>query len=312
MPSDSKVHGVLVTFRRSAILAETLGRLAKQTRRLDTLVVVDNDSVNGESQNVVMSNLDAAENVEYLASPSNLGPAGGLSLGASHIQATAKPSDWIMFLDDDNPPRTEVGVEEVVAFAEEMALRDRNTAGVGLVGARFDYKEGRIVRLPDRELRGPIEVDHIGGNQLPCYRVSAMREVGLPDTQLFFGFDDLEYGLRLSEAGRRLYVRGDLWAREREFYGRRGRDKAEGRRIGPIGWRDYYSIRNLVWILRSRGHHLGAARVIVRSVIGKSVYSLSGKPHAALAHLRQGLHASFDAYTGRMGRTIEPDSDKYG
>ena len=41
--AGAALHGVLVTYRRPAALAEMLDRLGDQRRRLDTLVVVDND-----------------------------------------------------------------------------------------------------------------------------------------------------------------------------------------------------------------------------------------------------------------------------
>ena len=41
------LHGVLVTYRRPVEVAEMLRRLDDQVRRLDTLVVVDNDPAAG-------------------------------------------------------------------------------------------------------------------------------------------------------------------------------------------------------------------------------------------------------------------------
>ena len=43
MSVTPRLLGVLVTFRRPEDLGETLHRLAEQDRKLDTLVVVDNE-----------------------------------------------------------------------------------------------------------------------------------------------------------------------------------------------------------------------------------------------------------------------------
>jgi glycosyltransferase involved in cell wall biosynthesis len=305
MSGNAALNGVLVTFRRPAALCVTLKQLAEQTRRLDRLVVVDNDADPRVSA-VVAENDDAAGSVEYIAAPDNLGPAGGLALGTSQVLRSADDSDWIMFLDDDNPPRTADMFSEITAFAGEVLRQDPDMGGVGLIGARFDVRTGLSVRVTDQELRGPVQVEYVGGGQLPCFRAAAMRDVGLPDPRLFFGFDDLEYGLRLRAAGRQMYVNGELWHRERCTYGLIGIDRSPSRTIKSLGWRDYYSTRNLVWILRSNRRHTAAARVVGRRVLAKAIYNLPRSPLTAWAYVALGTRATFDAYAGRMGRTIDP------
>lgn len=307
--SEYAVHGVLITFRRPSELAGMLACLAAQGRKLNSLIVIDNDG-DRRIEALVKDGADAANLVQYIPAPANLGPAGGLALGATHVLREANDSDWIIFFDDDNPPRTPNSLAEITAFAEEMLRRDPDLAGVGLIGARVDIRTGLGVRLPDEALVGPIEVDYVGGNQLPCLRVAAIRDVGLPDPRLFFGFEELEYGLRLRSAGRRLYASGELWRREREAYGRQALDPRPARTVRVPSWRDYYSTRNLVWILRRNRSHLGAARVALRRAIVKPLYSLPYQPRAALAHLALGIRATFDGYTGRMGRTVEPATSK--
>jgi GT2 family glycosyltransferase len=253
-----------------------------------------------------MANIDVAKRVEYLAAPENLGPAGALALGAGHLLHTADDADWVMFFDDDNPPRTTEGVSEIADFADEVLRQDPRTGGVGLVGARFNIRSGLMARIADQDLSGTVPVSYIGGGQLPCYRVATIRDVGLPNPRLFFGFDDLDYGLRLNAAGWQLYINGNTLARERHIYGLIGADKSPNRAIQSVGWRDYYSTRNIIWILNSRHHHIAAARVIARRIIAKTVYNLPCSPRLAWAHFTLGVRAAFDAYTGRMGRTIDP------
>ncbi len=305
MVEGAALYGVLVTFRRPRDLGETLRRLADQTRRLDTLVVIDNDA-DPRAREVVSATVRVAGRVDYVPAPQNLGPAGGLALGLLHVLRTADDADWVMFFDDDNPPRTAEGVSEIVQFAEEVVRRDPDMGGVGLVGSIFDVKSGRTTRVSDADLSGAIPVAYIGGGQLPCYRAAAMREVGPPNAKLFFGFDDLDYGLRLQAAGKNLYINGDLLARERRIYGLMGTDKSPSRRITALGWRDYYSTRNLIWILLQQHRRIAAVRVIVRRIVAKSAYNLLRSPRVTLAYLCLGFRAVCDAYLGRMGRTIDP------
>jgi glycosyltransferase involved in cell wall biosynthesis len=304
MHTTSAVHGVLVTFRRPAELAVTLRRLAEQTRPLDTLAVIDNDS-DPRIKHLVDSVKIPAE-VTYLPTAENLGPAGALALGANHILHHAGDADWVMFFDDDDPPRTASTVAAIVAFAERMRQVDQTTAAVGLVGARFDFRTGLTVRVPDDALRGPVPVDYVGGGQMPCYLAGVMREVGVPEPCLFFGFDDLEYGLRLRTAGHRLYVDGEKWAGERFDRGRTGLDRRPSKHVRPLGWRDYYSTRNLVWILRRHRRHRAAARFLALRVVAKAAYNSVRSPRLAWRHLNLGARAGLDAYRGRMGRTVEP------
>ena len=304
MRTTSAVYGVLVTYRRPAELATTLQRLSEQTRPLDTLVVIDNDS--DPATKHLVDSLTTLREVAYVAAPENLGPAGALALGTSQVLRSADATDWVMFFDDDDPPAAADAIERTTTFAERMRVSDPALAGVGIVGARFDIRTGLTVRVPDDELGGPVAVDYVGGGQLPCYLAGAMADVGLPDARLFFGFDDLEYGLRLRAAGYKLYVDGDEWATLRSARGRTGLDHRPSKQVRPVGWRDYYSTRNLVWILRSRGRHVAAARFMAVRIVGKAAYNVTRSPRLASSHLRLGVRAGVDAYRGRMGRTVEP------
>lgn len=310
MSDSGSLHGVLVTFRRPRELSLSLQRLAGQTRRLDRLVVVDNDD-DPQAKAVVEAAVDVAGTVEYVAASENLGPAGGLALGISTVLRTADKADWVTFFDDDNPPRMADMLAEIASFAVEMQRQDSNTAAVGLAGARFDARTGLLVRLADHELRGPVLVDYIGGGNLPCYRVAVMRKVGLPDPRLFFGYDDLEYGLQLRAAGWRLYVDGEAWTRERRVWGRIGVHRSPSRELQPPGWRDYYRTRNIIWILRRDGHHLAVARFMGRR-LAKAAYNAPRRPKAAWRHLSLGLRAAFDGYVGRMGRRVDPPIPRPG
>jgi glycosyltransferase involved in cell wall biosynthesis len=269
------------------------------------LVVIDNDS--DPATKHLVDSLTTLRAVAYVAAPENLGPAGALALGTGQVLRTAGATDWVLFFDDDDPPAAPDAIEKTTTFAERMQVSDPALAGVGIVGARFDIRTGLTVRVPDDELGGPVAVDYVGGGQLPCYLAGAMADVGLPDARLFFGFDDLEYGLRLRAAGYTLYVDGDEWATLRSASGRTGLDHRPSKLVRPVGWRDYYSTRNLVWILRSRGRHVAAARFMAVRIVGKAAYNATRSPRLAWSHLRLGVRAGVDAYLGRMGRTVEPE-----
>lgn len=299
------LHGVLVTYRRPRDLATMLERLAEQQRPPDTLVVVDNDP--DRSARAVGG--AAADNggiaVTYLPSGANLGPAGGIAFGMRHVLSHAADCDWAVLLDDDDPPTSPALLTELMQLAERLRADHPSVGGIGLCGARFETSRGRSVPVPDDELAGPVPTDWIGSGHFPLYSVRAIREVGVFDDRLFFGFDDLDYGLRLVGAGYGIYAHGDLWHRQRAAHGRLGLDRSPARTLDDPTWRRYYSLRNLIYILRKRGQHGAAARLAARG-LGKPVYNLPRAPRLAAQHLALNTRAIVDAYRGRMGQTVRP------
>lgn len=298
--------GVLVTFRRPKELSVMLERLAEQSRPLDLLVVVDN-SPGEETRRIVGRRGEQGHRIRYVPAPDNLGFAGGIAMGMQEAMEAARDGDWIVVLDDDDPPPSPTTLADLLQFAEEARSRDPRTAAVGLTGARFDFGRGRLLRLHDHELHGAVGVDYIGGGQFPLYLAGVLREVGPFLGTLFFAYEDLEYGLRLRKAGYRLYAHGDLWRERRATLGRLGLEVRPSVGLGPAGWRRYYGLRNLVYVLRRAGRPLTAARVTLVAGLAKPLVNLAWDPGGALRHLRLNARACRDAWTGRMGRTLVPE-----
>lgn len=301
---DPLLFGVLVTYRRPAPLAEALDAIVSQTTPLEHLVVVDN-APEAPTAALVATTIPGAQ---YVPAPENLGPAGGIALGMTHLLERAGDDDWIVTLDDDDPPPDPSTFADLLAFALETSARDRTTAAVGLSGVRFDRRRGRVVRVRDDELHDEVAVDAIAGNQCPCYSVRALRAVGTMRSDLFFGHEELELGLRLGDAGFTLYGHGVRWRTGRAALGRMDMELVPSRSLGDLSWRRFYSMRNLVWILRERGRPGSALRVILIVGVAKPVVNLFREPRHAIAHLRANLRACRDGWTGRMGRTVEPPS----
>ena len=297
------LHGLLITYRRPAELAQTLARLAEQSRRLDRLVVVDNHPT-PETRELVRATAPAQAPSDYVAAPENLGPAGGIALGVLAIDRFAADQDWIVLLDDDNPPATARCWRSWRASASGCGPGPA-TGAVGLVGARFDPGAGRLRRVPDTELVDGVAVDYVGGGQFPFYRVAAVRAVGNFRQDLFFGFDDLEYGLRLRAAGYAIYGHGTLWREERRRQGRLGLTVRPAAGVSEPSWRRYYSLRNLIAILRSSGNARGALRVTLVTGLAVPALNLVRRPRRRPGTSRSRL--SLPSRLDRpVGRTVDP------
>jgi rhamnopyranosyl-N-acetylglucosaminyl-diphospho-decaprenol beta-1,3/1,4-galactofuranosyltransferase len=307
MSDRASLFGVLVTYRRPAALAITLQRLADQDRRLDRLVVIDNGP-SPDSRTAVAGAVGIADVVEHLEMPENLGFTGGVAAGMRRILELASDRDWIVVLDDDDPVPYRTVFSQLERFGQEMLERDPQTAGVAMAGGRFDWRRGRIDRVRDRELQGSVVVDHVAGNSVPFYRVSAVRDAGTFYAPLFFGLSEIEFGLRLSRAGYAFYAHGDLWRMRREAAQRMGLDLRPSRRLGPMNWRRYYVLRNSIFMLRRFGHPRTAVRVTFLN-LAKPIVNLPFGPRLAWHHLTVNLRASRDGWMGRMGRRFEPGPD---
>lgn len=303
MPS---LFALIPTYRRPRELADSLARVVKQSRPPDEIVVVDNDA-SGEGARGAVERFPDEWPVTYVESPENLGFAGGVALGMETILPGAAPDDWIVVLDDDDPLPSDTLFSDLERFAHEMIRKDPRTACVGLVGAKFDWKRGGLIRVPDRDLRGPVPVDFIGGNHFPIYSVRAIRDVGTFSREIFFGLSEVEHGLRLRRAGYSVYAHGDLWLDRRAQEERLGLDMRPSTRIAELNWRRYYSLRNSIYILRSHGRWTSAVRVTAIKGLAKPLANLFTSPTGAAQHLKMNARACYDGWTGRMGRRLDPD-----
>lgn len=301
-----RLFGILPTFERFRELSITLEALGRQHRKLDHLLVVDN-AASEDVAAIVRSYGAAAHRVEYQAPGENLGFAGGVAFGMRRILEEAEDSDWIVLLDDDRPIPSDSTFLELAHFGEQMVSQNPATAVVGLVGARFDWKRGILVRIPDEELMGPVSVDCIGGNHFPFYLTRTIRDVGPFRSEIFFGLSEVEHGLRLRKAGYSIYAHGDLWRSRRTNNSRLDMDHARSWRLQDVNWRWYYSLRNSIFILRSHRRFAAAVRLSLAKGLAKPLMNLPFQPRLACRYLRLNARACVDGWRGRMGRTIEPD-----
>ncbi|MFV0308487.1 MAG: glycosyltransferase, partial [Desertimonas sp.] len=126
---------VMVTHQRGPQLREYFAALARQTRTLDHLLVVDNDPA-GSARWIVDAHGLAHTEVRYQPSGENIGPAGGIAAGLRTVLGEADDDDWVFTLDDDDPPQTPEMIAEIEALAEGLVADGSPVGGVGLCGGR--------------------------------------------------------------------------------------------------------------------------------------------------------------------------------
>lgn len=297
MPDTMRTHGVLITFRRPDALAEHLRILTEQTRPLTSLLVVDNDD-DPAIRRLVESARPAAC-VDYLGLPDNPGPAGGIAAGIATVLERAEDDEWIVLLDDDDPPPRDTTLEALATSTATLAATRSDLGGVGLWGAGLR----RSGRLRAATGTSPEPVAYLPGGACPHYRVGALREAGGPDPTLFFGFDDLDLGLALSRVGATLWSSG--LARDHGWT-----SMVEGRTtsaaVATPTWRRYYSLRNLVIVLRGDGRTTAALTMSLLAGVMKPLLNLPRRPRAGWRTLRLNATALRHGWTGRSGKHLDP------
>lgn len=294
---------VVVSYRRHDQLARVLRSVCEQALRPDNLVVVDNEG--GAPIGALVDECRAAiANVELVCSPVNVGPAGGLALGVSALEAAGLgDGDWVIRLDDDCPFVDADVVSELWSFANRQRAAGRPVAAVGAVGSRFDDRSARLVRVSNDEVAAAdaIPVSYLATNNYAMFSIGAMRAVGGFDSQLFYGHSEVEFGRRLRRHGYELLACGDLWRR----LGRQSEGAGASFGLSSIDWRRYYSLRNQTFVAkRELGRRVALRKVVSRALIKPAAHLLI-EPRAAQAHLRLNLRAVRDGWFGRLGRRLE-------
>lgn len=233
----------VMTFRRPEVLEGTIQKIFDQTIPPKKILIIDNDPLqSGKSVIQKLSNYP----IEYFAIGYNSGPAGAAKKGLEML--SNQGYEWIAWIDDDDPPIFIDTFEILLKIGSANSL----CGCIGTVGQRFNQKNGLITRVADAELEGDgiILVDNIAGGMCKIVNSLVVRKKNiLPDDKLFYGFEELDFDLRLQKAGYLLLADKFLYRKHRQFFNRsginvkRGHKKEESRL-----WREYYSTRNTLII----------------------------------------------------------------
>ena len=296
---DVRLGAFVITFRRPEVLRSTLKLILGQTYPPDRVLVVDNGDCSDSKE--IASELGLA----YHSFPENRGPAGAAEYATRRL--ADEGYDWIYWGDEDNPPLFDDIFERIMRGAVSAPS---DVAGLGEVGARFDWSRGIITRPPTSELEAPfIEVDYIAGNSQLILRREVVYEVGTPDGRLFFGGYEPEYGLRVRRAGYRFLVEGSLLYRAREHWGRLGAINTR-HLVSPyperLLWRRYYRTRNYIYYMQ---YVFGRGDLALRQVgkaLVRSIFSFARGPRYAWKFLEMETRGVCDGYLQRLGRTVVP------
>jgi GT2 family glycosyltransferase len=240
--------------------------------------------------------LEAA--VRVLRLGQNIGPAGGFARGL-RFAVEVSDTPWIYACEDDAvlegfaTPRLSDLVER--AEAHERRVPRLPAGVVGTLGWDIDSKTGRtsrhIVAAPDGEV-SLEQVDFVGWGGYALVSRKVIDAGILPDEKLFWWAEDLDFCLRVRQAGFRVLV--DRAARPKvSAQCRSARAFRPGRAEEP--WCSYYMARNGFVVSR----RFGDARWTARHLL-KSVRRFQLAP--SFAHRTAIMRGLADGFMGRTGK----------
>lgn len=256
----------IITRNRPDILASTISTVLSQTLLPECILIVDNSDCDDSRMRIAtLKN----QKLVYHSVGYNAGPAGGAYWGLKLL--FEKGYDWVLWIDDDDPPKFTDVFEKMFQIVEDNDSPDLGM--VGCVGERFDFQRAKIIRLKDQELIGYLEVDTISGNMFPLVNRRVFEKGILPSKDFFFGFEDLGFSLTVKRNGFRIMTSGELHFKHRKLANRLNLNKKQHhKRSSDSLWREYYSVRSITYILMHQEKKWNAAFVTVFRNLCKSMF----------------------------------------
>lgn len=249
MNNPLTIAAVVVTFNRITLLQKCIKALHNQSRKLDAIIVINNNSTDGTKEW-----LDEQKDL-IVIHQENVGGSGGFYSGIK--EAYERGFDWIWAMDDDVNP-THTCLEELSKYL--------NLPKVGILCPQR-VKNGNIhidevlkfnLSNPFKALKQNLQLSDIKDNQQPIdiegmafegplISKNTIGQIGLPNKDLFIFWDDTEYAYRTILAGLKVkYVPYALLQKEDLSISSNNIPKFRS-------WKVPYGLRNLVYFTHTYG-----------------------------------------------------------
>ena len=274
----AETAGVIVTYDRPDMLRRSLESVLGQSVPPGTVFVIDNSPGDGTRKMIEKE----FPGVEYRHFPENIGSEAGFREG---IALASEGHDSVWLMDDD-------------CVAEKEALAELLKWGAEL-GKRYKVGAVRSARAWDRPGGEPVrKIGDIFAWRGTLLSSEAVKEVGLPEKDLFLYAGDVEYGLRMRKAGYSLFLVYSSRIESLELSRKdRGRFIVRTEMYGQP-YRVYYAYRNELWVNGKYRRHAKTFRLILRGMLNVLFSFFRGKPELSRAVI-DGVR---DGSRGRLGK----------
>lgn len=218
--SPPRLAAVVLAFGRVELAARAVESLVAQRRRIDEIVVVDNDPA--QSFRPALDRFP--DPPTYLPNAENLGFSAGMNRGIEHALAGGARLVLLVNSDAELPDDAVGKLEQALAAHPEAGMAGpvlvaRNDPRlVASAGFAFSTRSGRARqtgfgrRLDELDLPPWSEPAALSGCLL-LLRRELLERAGLLDPDFFFSFEDLELCLRARRAGFGIGLVGDCRVR---------------------------------------------------------------------------------------------------
>lgn len=294
MEKNIKIACFLITYNRIDTLSTWIDFVNNQSIKASKIIIVDN------SDSDLVVDFFKAHSFEVFKTYQNNGPSGAAAIGLKNL--SDQEFDWIYWGDDDDPPSESNTFESLLKIASEH----QNAGIIGKIGGKFFSNRGRTRVFQNSELEMVVNADYVTGGKQMIVSSKVVKSGILPDPKLFFGFEELEFCLRVKDAGFPILVdgKGMLDARNKEGnfdknYLWKGRSIGDFSRIN----RQYYSVRNMLYILWSRNEYLGYSFFLIKNLI-KIPFSIRYGLSYFIKYSKLTIIGIYHQWIGRYGRYI--------
>lgn len=195
--SFTNASAIVVTYNRLDWLKKNIAALKNQTRKVDTICIVDNASTDGTHEFLIELEKTDSQ-IRFIRLEENTGGAGGFFHGMKYAQEHGAKWFWIM--DDDCIPQIDCfetlvqaypPVNKAIICPLAVSLEDKQTQ----IWYEKPFKiNSGIHRVKTAPFTGLL-TNHF-----------VISEIGLPDKDFFIYADDVEYSLRASQKNIPIYV----------------------------------------------------------------------------------------------------------
>lgn len=265
--TDYNVVAVVLTYNRLECLKICIEKLTKQTKQVNTILIVNNCSTDNTLEYIISLHKNS-NNIIYLNTNENLGPAGGFNVGMKEAM-TLKP-DFLWIMDDDVYPEPEC-LSALLMNGREGHLAYPNVSN----------SEGLLVNYPSW-----------------CGVLIHQKDVekyGYPIADLFWWCEDTEYlQSRLVEKNKCTFEVVKSANANHQMY----------RTIKNPSWQFYYKSRNSIYVrfYLKKFNYYKVPKFIVLIIL-----NILLKQNNKLRKLKLCFLGLYHGATAKLGKTISTD-----
>lgn len=307
---NETVATIIVTYNRKEYLTKCIGGILQQTKKVDSLFIIDNASSDGTfeylktkgiiqkyskyDKNIYKFKININNNsipVYYLKLNENIGSAGGFYEGLKF--AFKYNFDWYWIMDDDVMP-IPYTLEELLKYKEISKC----IHPIHIYADGSEFIEHIKARKRKSENKKYFSVDACTFEGALIHK-DIIKYAGFPDKDFFIVHDDKEFGLRVRKFTEIIYVEdAHLVKLIKIKLIKIGYKYSE---IFPY-WKIYYQIRNLFIIKQKHPDDSFSYLWMFYFIVKRFVVLLLFGPYR-LKSIKNMIYGIFDGLTGKIGKT---------